>query len=185
MNKFLLMFFVILLCPATLSSELVRDEFVDEWFKDKNIEIIQPKQKYNYESIKRTKIILSPTEKVSTPKNVSDGQKIELQVKRNARIGKDLLKRGTKGSAIVEIYTTNGMSGIPGTITLGRINIDGIDTEHLRYYYVKKGQDRTLWILPLKWALTFIPFVGSFTNLIKGGQAIISPADDITVYYYE
>ena len=95
-----------------------------------------------------------------------------------------ILKKGTKASAIVELFTTNGMSGIPGTITLGHIKIEGIDNSKLRYYYVKKGQDRTLWILPLKWALTFIPFAGTFTNLIKGGQAILSPADDITIFYY-
>ena len=185
MNKIFLTIIALLFCTHIQATELIKDDFVDEWFKDKDINIIEPITEYNYESLKRTKIILSPTEKVSTPHNIYDGQVIHLQVKRNARIGKDLLTRGTPAEAIIEVFTTNGMSGIPGTITLGRINIDGIDNSHLRYYYVKKGQDRTLWILPVKWALTFIPFAGTLTNLIKGGQANLSPADDITVYYYE
>lgn len=186
MNKILLTILTIAFSSiATFATEPIRDEFVEEWFKDKEITTFEPTTSYNFESLKRTRITLSPTEKISTPKNVYDGQIIELQVKRNARIGKDLLKKGTKASAIVELFTTNGMSGIPGTITLGHIKIEGIDNSKLRYYYVKKGQDRTLWILPLKWALTFIPFAGTFTNLIKGGQAILSPADDITIFYYE
>lgn len=182
--KFFLFLFLFFM-PAQAFAEEVRDEFVVEWFKDKEITIIEPNFNYDFESIKRTKIILSPTEKISTPSNVLDGQLVKLQVKRNARLGRELLKKGTKAEAVVELFTTNGMTGIPGTITLGRFQIEGVDSSRLRYYYVKKGQDRTLWILPLKWALTFIPLVGTFTNLIKGGQATLSPADDIVIFYYE
>lgn len=185
MNKILLTLITITFYSLACSAEPIQDNFVNEWFKDKEINYIEPTTDYNFESLKRTKITLSPTKKISTKKDIYDGQIIELQVKRTARIENRLLKKRTKAHAVMELYTTNGMSGIPGTITLGRINIDGIDNSKLRYYYVKKGQDRTLWILPLKWALTFIPFAGTFTNLIRGGHAILSPADDITIFYYE
>ena len=39
-------------------------------------------------------------------------------------------------------------------------------------------------VLPIKWALTPIPFVGSFTNFIIGGNANISDKDTIILYYY-
>lgn len=184
MNKFLSILFVFILGVNSSLAEVVRDEFVDSWFSDKEVSVIEPKLDYNYEGIKRVKIILSPLEKVSTPRDVYEGQVINLQVKRNARVGRDLLKRGTKAQAVVELYTTNGMTGIPASIVLGRVKINGLDDSHFRYYCVKKGQDRTLWILPLKWMLTFVPLVGSFTNFIKGGQAVVSPADDFVIYYY-
>ena len=38
--------------------------------------------------------------------------------------------------------------------------------------------------MPIKWALTFIPLAGTVTNLIKGGQAVLSPSDTFVVYYY-
>lgn len=182
MNKLLLFLSIILFTSPSFAIE--EDLFVQEWFADKEINKIEPYSNYNYTSLKREKIYLSPTEKLSTPKNVKDGQIVNLVVKRNARLGKELLKKGTPAQAIVELYTTNGMSGIQGTITLGQIEIKGVDSDKLYYYLVKEGQNRTLWLLPIKWGLTFIPFVGTITNIIKGGQAVISPADTFTVYYY-
>ena len=165
-------------------AEPVRDEFVEEWFKDKEINSVLPFNDYNYESIKRIKIILTPDEKISTPKNIQVGQKINMHVKRNVSLGDSFLKRGTKAEATVEQFTSNGMTGIQATITLGRIKIEGLPSDKLYYYCMKEGQNRTTWIMPLKWAVTWIPFVGSLTNLIKGGQAKLSPSDDFVVYYY-
>ena len=185
MNKFFCVIIQILLFSAFVyADEQVVDNFPAEWYKDKEVKIIEPNLEYDYSSLKREKIILSPVEKYSTPHNVYDGMPIKLKVKRNVRIGRNLLMHGTPATAIVELYTTNGMTGIPATITLGQVSIQGLDDSKLYCYYVKEGQNRTVWILPLKWALTWLPFVGSFTNLIKGGQSVLKPSDDIPVYYY-
>ncbi len=185
MNKLLIIFLqIIILSLPVMAAEPAVDDFPAGWYKDKEIKYIEPHLEYDYSSVKREKIWLTPVEKYSTPHNVYDGMPVKLQVKKNVRIGRNLLKRGTPVNAIVELYTTNGMTGIPATITIGRVEIPGLDSDKVYCYYVKEGQNRTVWILPLKWALTWLPFVGSFTNLIKGGQAVLKPADDIPAYYY-
>ena len=47
-----------------------------------------------------------------------------------------------------------------------------------------QGQDRSLWVYPLKWALTFLPPTGSLTNFIKGGHAKLKEDKTIEIYYY-
>ncbi len=175
---------VLFICLKACAQEFINDDFAKIWYKDKTINYIEPISNYDYSSIRREKIILTPTEKYTTPHNVYDGMPVNLVVKRNARIGRDLLKKGTPAKGIVELYTTNGMTGIQATMTIGQIEIQGLDSKKLGYYFVKEGQNRSTWILPLKWALTFIPFVGSLTNFIKGGQAVLKPGDEIPVYYY-
>ena len=169
--------------PVAAAATVV-DDFPAQWYKDKEIKYIRPNIEYDYTSLKREKIWLNPVEKYSTPHRVYDGMPVKLVVKRNVRIGRDLLKHGTPAKAIVELSTTNGMTGIPATITIGQVEIPGLESDKLHCYYLKEGQNRTVWIMPLKWALTWLPFVGSFTNLIKGGQAVLKPTDDIPVYYY-
>ena len=183
MSKFLLLVMFVC-CGLGVFAEQIKDEFVDEWFVDKDIPVVEQAANHNYESLKRVKIILSPTETVSTPKKLEEGQKINLVVKRNARIGANLLKKGTPASAVIEQFVPNGMTGVQAVIVLGRIEIEGLESDKLQYYCLKEGQNRTTWIMPIKWALTWIPFAGTFTNLIKGGQAKLSPKDELVVYYY-
>ena len=186
MNKFLIFIITLLIIvlPAS-ATEFLQDEFVEEWFVDKVIETISPFSEYNYASTTRSKILITPTEKLKVPQNIEVGQVVNFVVKRNVRLtDNSLLKKGTPVTGVVEMYTTNGMAGVQGTLTIGRLSIKGLESDKLYYYLVKEGQNRTLWIMPIKLALTFIPFAGSFTNLIKGGQAILSPSDTFIVYYY-
>ena len=183
MNK-LLMCIALLFTPMIATAQQLTDDFVQEWFAEKELPSVVPFVDYDYTSLKRIKILLTPDETISTPKNIEVGQKINMHVRRNVSLGSTILPKGTKAEAIVEQYTSNGMTGIQATITLGRICIEGLDSDKLYYYCMKEGQNRTTWIMPLKWAVTWIPFVGSFTNLIKGGQAKLSPSDTFVVYYY-
>ena len=186
MSKFLILLLFFLFMPfVCYAEEILQDEFITEWFNDKEITTVEPFTNYNFANTERIKIHITPTEKISTPKNVYDGQVVNFVIKRNARLDNaTLLKKGTPLTGVVELYTTNGMTGVQGTITIGQISIPNLDSDKLYYYIVKEGQNRTLWIMPIKWALTFIPFVGTVTNLIKGGQAVLSPSDTFVVYYY-
>lgn len=76
------------------------------------------------------------------------------------------------------------MNGFPAEIIVDNFEIPNIDNSKTISTYAKKGQNRCIWVYPLKWSLTWIPLVGSFTNLIKGGQAKIKTTDVIIVYYY-
>ena len=76
------------------------------------------------------------------------------------------------------------MNGFPAEIIIDKFEIPNVKQSQLECTYIKKGQNRSLFVYPLKWALTPIPFVGSLTNLIMGGHAKIKTSDTITVYYY-
>ena len=49
---------------------------------------------------------------------------------------------------------------------------------------LKSGQNRTLWILPLKWVLTPLPPLGTFTNIIFGGDAKLKPKNTLKLTVY-
>ncbi len=62
------------------------------------------------------------------------------------------------------------MNGIPASIIFDDFKIDGITPGQVTDTLEVFGQDRTYFVFPLKWALTFLPPTGSLTNFIKGGH---------------
>ena len=79
---------------------------------------------------------------------------------------------------------TPGMNGIPGSIVLNDFDIEGLSKNRITNDYEITGQNRSLLVFPLKWALTILPPTGSLTNLILGGHAKIKTKNHITLYYY-
>ena len=94
-----------------------------------------------------------------------------------------LFEKGAKFTANVAIYMDRGMNGVPAAIIVDNFKIDKIDSKKLSGVYIKRGLNLTPMVLPIKWALTPFPGVGSLTNFIIGGNATITPNDTITVYY--
>lgn len=189
MNKFKLILFYLLLFIFTSQvsyAEMLKDEFIDEQLKGVNLTQPETNLNYNYESLEKIPIKLQITEKISTKKNgIYNGQKIQLKVKQNVKYNNQvIIKEGTIVNAEVQTYMTKGMNGIPGTIILDNFEIPNINKTQLKGTYIKKGVSLTLLVLPIKWALTPIPGVGSLTNFIIGGNASINDKDTITVYYY-
>ena len=64
------------------------------------------------------------------------------------------------------------------------IRINNIKKGQLSQSFEIFGQDRSLFVFPLKWALTPLPPTGSLTNFIKGGHAKLSENKTITIYFY-
>jgi len=87
-------------------------------------------------------------------------------------------------TAKVETVITKGMNGFPAEIILDNFEITEIPKNQLLSTYTKKGFNACLLVYPLKWALTPFPGIGSLTNLIKGGEAKITPKDIITIQYF-
>lgn len=140
---------------------------------------------YNYNSIKSVPIYLSITEKVSTKEGVLEGQKIQFSVLKDVIYdGKTIVKAGDIVDAEIETVITSGMNGFPAEIIVDDFKVPQIKDSMIMGNYVEVGQNRCLIVYPLKWALTIIPFVGSLTNFIKGGHAIIKPRDKVVIYYY-
>jgi len=140
---------------------------------------------YDYTSVYSVPIKLSITEPVSTKENLVEGQDLSFVVKNDVRYkGKPLLKAGEIVNAKIETVIKSGMNGFPAEIIIDDFEVPNVESSKLLCTYTKAGQNRSLWVYPLKWALTPIPFVGSTTNFIKGGHAKITPKDTIVIYYY-
>jgi len=140
---------------------------------------------YDYSDTYSIPISLSILEPISTKDNLIEGQNIELKVNKDVYYKDELLlKSGQIVNAKLETVITSGMNGFPAEIIINNFEIPNIRESQLLSEYIKKGQNRSFLVYPLKWSLTLIPFVGSLTNLIKGGHAKVTPKDKITIYYY-
>lgn len=173
-------------CMNAANAE-IRDTFAEEYFAGKTIEKPAVNLDYNYESVKKLPVRLKIEKKISTGKNsdIYEGQKVNFKVLKSVKYGGiTLVKAGTIGTATIETFSGRGMNGVPASLVLNNFEIPGLDKNLLGGSYTKKGLSLTIMVLPLKWALTPIPFVGSTTNLILGGNAVLSPDNTFDIYYY-
>ncbi len=163
----------------------MQDNLVETTLKKNNIEQPVTNTNYNYENLEAVAIKLKIQNKITSKKDIQDGDIITFIVKDDVFYdNKIIVNRGTVINAKIKAVLKRGLGGIPGQIVIDDFEIPNIDSRKLKSHYIKRGRNTTLLILPLKWALTPIPFVGSFTNLILGGHAKISPDDNITIFYY-
>lgn len=141
---------------------------------------------YDYSDTYSIPIYLKIVEPITTKyEQLIEGQIIKFVVQNDVYNNNELiLKKGDIINASIETIITSGMNGFPAEIIIDNFEIPGIKNSQLLSEYTKRGQNRCFWVYPLKWSLTLIPFVGSLTNLIKGGHAKITAKDDIILYYY-
>lgn len=186
MNRLIFAIFFMFVFQYSVSAEIYNDVYMDELLKNTKAEKPVSNTNYNYESTERIPIKLKINEKISTKKpGVYDNQPIELTVRNPVKYkNKMLFEKGAKFTANVAIYMDRGMNGVPAAIIVDNFKTNKIDSKKLSGVYVKRGLNLTPIVLPLKWALTPFPGVGSLTNFIVGGPASITPNDTITVYYY-
>lgn len=140
---------------------------------------------YDYSGIESVPIHLSITEAISTKEGIVEGQKLKFLVLEDVLYKDNLiLKSGDMITGTLETIITSGMNGFPAEIIIDDFEIPNVRKSQLQSTYIKKGQNRCFWVYPLKWSLTLIPFVGSLTNFIMGGEAKVKTTDIITIYYY-
>ena len=114
-----------------------------------------------------------------------EGQTIKFYTKTNLLYKNNvIIPKRTEVLADVKTIITSGMNGIPASIIFGNIRINNIKKGQLSQSFEIFGQDRSLFVFPLKWALTPLPPTGSLTNFIKGGHAKLSENKTITIYFY-
>ena len=182
MNKFLLLIALFLFSIQNSSATLLQDEFVEQLTCDKEIETYS---NYNFESTTRIPIKIKILEPIKSEKNYYEGETIEFKIARESYQEKKLiLERGKIIKAKASTIISPGMNGIPASIIFTDFEIDGIKKSQLTPSLEISGRDRSLMVFPLKWALTILPPLGSFTNLIKGGHAKLNDEKIITIYYY-
>lgn len=167
-------------------AEVIQDEIINETLNNK--ELVKPKTNlnYNYQSIERVPVKLSIIESVTTKKNDAyEGKELFFKVKNNVEYkDKIIITKGTIAKARIATYTTRGMNGVPAGINIEDFSIPGIDSNKMTTSYTKYGLNFSALVLPLKWVLTILPPLGTFTNFIVGTNAKITPKDVITLYYY-
>lgn len=139
---------------------------------------------YDYSSTKNIPIKLSIMEEISTKMPIVEGQTVKFKVLKDVEYGNLNLKKGDIVEGQIECIVTSGMNGFPAEIILDNFKIPNVANTQLISTYTKSGQNRCIWVYPLKWALTPFPPTGSITNIIKGGHARIKTTDIITLYYY-
>ena len=182
MNKIFLLlasFFLLQNCYAQNFSDEVADAL------PRNVESAAVYKDYDYTSTIKVPIRLKIKEDIKSEKELYEGQIIDFKVTKDVLFnGKTIVKRGAVVPARVSVIISPGMNGIPASIIIDKFSIEGISKTQLTASYEIFGQDRSLLVLPLKWALTPIPPTGSLTNFIKGGHVKIKAKKPIEIYYY-
>lgn len=190
MSKFTKFFFVIV-CVFCLNSkagfceEITIDTFVENIVKKENIEKPYKNLNYNYQSTKKIPVKIFIKEKIKSELDLYEGKTVDFIVSGDVYYNKRLIiPSGKIIKAKVGTIIKNGMNGIPASIIFDSFEIEGIKQSQISDSVEVFGQDRSLIVFPLKWALTFLPPTGSLTNFIKGGHAKLKPGKILKIYYY-
>lgn len=189
MNKlfeyFVIFLTVILAASSAIAQETVKDELVETTLKDKVFENPYMPYKYDFTEIKRIPVELKILEAIDSEQDITEGQTVVFKVCNNVYEDKKIIiPKDELVQAKVETIVTSGMNGIPASIIFGDFKFTNIDRAKITDFYEKYGQDRSLLVFPLKWALTILPPTGSLTNFIKGGHAKLKTGEKIVIYYH-
>ena len=182
MNKIFMILFLFLTtlpCFAEINSDEVADRLPRA--------VMQPKvyNNYDFSSTSKVPIKLKIVEPIKSESEVYEGQFIDFRVARDVVYNEQIIvKRGTDVTARVSVIITSGMNGIPASIIFKDFKIEGLEKGQISSVYEAFGQDRSLIVFPLKWALTILPPTGTLTNFIKGGHVKIKSNKLIKIYYY-
>ena len=176
---------LITLSQVCNAADTLQDEIVESILKNKIVESPYKQYHYNYEDTKRIPVYLSVFADINSEKDIVEGQKVVFIVKNDVyQNGIIIIKKNDIVQAKVETIIKSGMNGIPASIIFGDFQFENLDSAKFSDTYEKYGQDRSLWVYPLKWALTPLPPTGSLTNFIKGGHAKLKEKEEITIYYH-
>lgn len=163
------------------------EELIRQTIDVNNLPEIYQNIDYDYSSTNRVEVkIQLDGEKISTKKgNAHEGQQVQFRVKRDVKYkGKTIIPKFTIVTGTIQTFITKGMNGIPASIIIDNIKIEGKDNTKVKGTIIKKGVNLSLLVFPLKWALTILPPTGSLTNFITGGNATIDKKTNLTIYYY-
>lgn len=182
-NNILLTLILLYFTTLSCSAEIIQDDFAMNSLKDAKPSYTHTK--YNYENTDKIPIKLVILEKIKSEQDLYEGQIIEFKLIRHIiHNNKIIAQRGSIVTARIKMIITSGMNGIPASIIFEDFKIPNIKPHQITEMYEIYGQDRSLIVFPLKWALTFLPPTGSLTNFIKGGHAKLKSNKVITLYYH-
>lgn len=164
-------------------AEILQDEFANTYLKDAMPAYTHTK--YDYTNTDIVPIKLCIAKDIKSEAELHEGQEVEFRILRHVVYNNKIIaKRGQVVPARVKIIVTAGMNGIPASIIFDNFKIKGIEPGQLADTYEVFGQDRSLILYPIKWALTILPPSGTLTNFIKGGHAKLKTSKTVIIYYH-
>lgn len=189
MNKIFSLFFLAftLFWGINPSYSIVRDDFIEQILINKTTDEPKINDNYDYSYTDYVEIPLRITETITTSKrNKSfEGKELNFIVFEDIFYNKEkIIKRGTIVTARLELMTTRGFAGVPAEIFITDFKIPNLDEKGIVQPISKRGFSMTAWILPVKWALTPLPPLGSLTNVFVGFNTKLTPDETIILKYY-
>ena len=164
---------------------LIKDEIVENILKERTVQKPYVHLNYNYKSTIKIPVRISAKERIKSENDVYVGQVIEFEAENDVFYkGKLKIKKGDTIKAKVGTIITSGMNGIPASIIFEDFEIAGLSRGQISNSLEVFGQDRSLIVFPLKWALTILPPTGSLKNFIMGGHVKINQGKTITINYF-
>lgn len=182
-KKFLLICFFL---TAFQTAQATETDFMLQYIDESSVSSPAVHIDYDYQNTDTVLIDLRIKEKISTrDKTLYEGMPVVFEVYKTAFCkNKPVAKKGDIIKGKVKYVIPSGLNGMPYCLIVGDFNFPNLDSNKISYEYKKEGFNRTYFVLPLKWALTFLPPTGSLTNFIKGGHAKITPKTKITLTYH-
>lgn len=185
MNKLILTLLILFALPLCSSAELITDDFADSTLKNLILEKPESCLNYDFTNTERLTIKLLSLDEIKSETKVYEGMPLNFRVETSVYYNGNLVvPKGTIVPARVETIIRSGMNGIPASIIIGGFKFDNIAKIQISDYHEIVGEDRSLWVFPLKWLLTPLPPTGTLTNFIKGGHAKLRKNGIIEIYYY-
>ena len=148
MNKFFILLFFILITFLPVKA-LEIDEIADRL--DINVSKPEVYTKYNYESTIKIPVKLRVLKAIYSENDVYENQIIMFRTTKNViHNGELLIPRSTIITAKINTIITSGMNGIPASIILSDFSSRNIESGKFSNSYEIFGQDRSLFVFPLK-----------------------------------
>jgi len=188
MNKLLCLILSLFFCSNFCFAKPIRtDKFLDKVLSQMEVEQPVINSEYDFSNPDCVQIPMRITKKITTSlKNKSyEGERLEFIVDENVYYDNELLvKKGEVVTAKIEIMTTRGFVGVPAEIFIFDFNIPNLDSNKIEQPVSRRGFSTTTLILPIKWALTPFPPLGSITNIFVGFNASLTPKKVLKLNYY-
>ena len=115
----------------------------------------------------------------TTKEKIEEGDFIDFETIQEVKVNKKSYPAQTLVKARVETISLNKMMGVPSDLIIGSFSMDGI---YLAGEINKTGANRSLWVYPCTYGLSWFFGVGLLFIPIRGGHAKIKTSEIYTLY---
>lgn len=130
-------------------------------------------QKFDFESLDEQVVKVSPKKYYTTRTNLEEGDLINFVLVQDVTIKNKTYKKGTPVIARVETVSKNGAYGVPSDLVIDNFILNS--NVKLTGSIEKKGANRSLWVYPCAYGLSWFFGLGLLFLPIRGGHAKLKP----------